>query len=250
NMFSIDPWHPPTMLPGDEQFSATRIFKEFENGKIAVKILSVCLLPLIYIPALLYRWSIKSTFWFYWPLLYIQSGRFKQVIDSATFHGLIQQHPMERLRLLLAVVTLAVLGVVSFSQHSFIDIQSTNPVMLFPYLLAIDIFAIKPWQWLQLATAILTFALWAKAWTISIAAQTAKDHGVDYDWSKVEWLRKLARVRNLTTWFYLAIGLVFLVLYLGAYQELPVSWVQWLSDFFDTPLPVNVDLPNSGAQSL
>lgn len=159
----------------------------------------------------------------------------------ATFNRQMIKHPVEQLRLVLAVLTFAIIGLVAFSNKTFLDIQSTNPVMVFPYLIAIDIFAIKPWQWLQLATALSTIIIWFKAWSVAIASRAAKEHEANFDWSKVELIRKLSRLRNLTTWLYLFIGFVFTLLYWPEiYNYLPDSWETWLAEFFETDLPIHL----------
>lgn len=244
NMFFIDPFHPVYLIPGDDKFEARNYVRDLYKKETFDGWIALFYYFFIYVPAFIYRWSIKSTFWFYWPVLYIQSGQLKQTREKDTFNRTITSHPLEKLRLFLAFATLATSVYFSFSKPTFLDIHSTNPAMIFPYLLAIDITAIKPWQWLQIATAILTIVLWSKAWTIALEEQTARDHKVEYDWSKIEVIRQLFRLRNLTTWSYLFVGLVFSVLYFGGYKELPDSWIMWLSNFFDTQFGSKPELAN------
>ena len=70
-------------------------------------------------------------------------------------------------------------------------------------------YAVKPWQWLLLATALQTLVFWFKAWTVSIQLESAEKHGRKYDWRPIGFMQTLFRSRNLTTCAYLAIGLVF-----------------------------------------
>lgn len=223
NMFAIDPWHPPSLLPGVDSLSGSEILKDL-SGDWGAKFITAVFLPFIYIPALLYRWSIKSTFCFYWPILYVQTRRFKSVEDKHVFYQTLMEHPTEKLRLGLAIVTLLVLIYSTLSGLHFLDISSTNPVMIFPYLLAIDLHMIKPWQWFQLATAVLTMALWSKAWTVHIQRKVTLEYEKEFDWKPIPFMEWLSRLRNLTTWTHLFMGLVFIALYLpDTYSYLPDS---------------------------
>jgi hypothetical protein len=141
----------------------------------------------------------------------------------------------------MALITLALLAYTTFSDSIFAHIHSTNPALIFPYLLAIDVFAIKPWQWFQLATAILTLILWLKACTVSLQINAAEKFANEYQYKPVGLMQILFRLRNLTTWCYLAIGLVFTLLYWpDIYHYLPEHWVTWLAAFFDSELPIRL----------
>lgn len=239
NMYFVDPFHPPSMLPYNE-FLSIEFIKSRTFDDPVMRYMYMIFVPLVYAPAMLYRWSIKSTFWFYWPIMYVSNIRIEQIVDSATFNNTIIEHPMEKFRLVLAMTTVAIVLAIAFSGKQIVDINSTDPAMLFPYLLAIDIYSIKPWQWLQLATAAITIVLWSKAWSISIAAKTAESLDIEFSWRQVRFLQTMARIRNLTTFAYLVIGLVFTALYLDIYDDLPKSLVNWLESIFETSLPIRL----------
>ncbi|WDE09108.1 hypothetical protein SG34_030530 [Thalassomonas viridans] len=239
NLFIIDPWHPPVLIPGIKKLSGQELLNNYQFGGVADRVSVVGMLFFIYLPILLYRWSIKSTFWFYWPLLYIQSGQLNKDIEKHYFVNYLKKHPLEQLRLLLALITLVLMFYTSVSKGDFIDIRSTNPGILFPYLLSIDLLAIKPWQWFQLTTALLTIFLWLKVWTVSIELDSAEKYGQKYRWNQVKFIRVVYRLRNITTVSYLIIGAVFTLLFWPEiYHYLPDSWETVLAEFFGTPLPI------------
>lgn len=141
----------------------------------------------------------------------------------------------------LAVVTIAVLLTISFTEVTLLAIHQSHPAFLFPYLLAIDIHAIKPWQWFQLATALITLTLWSMAYTQKIKFEASTALGEDFQWQALKPMQSMSRLRNLTTGINLLIAAVFTLLYWPeVYQYLPGYALDWLADFFDTRLPIRL----------
>ena len=85
-VWAHDFWRPPELLPGIEQhpelkylgiWSLLSLYKS-KSGMARVRFvfLGAFSLPIFFLPAWLYRLSLKSTCWFWWPLVFSQtSGR-------------------------------------------------------------------------------------------------------------------------------------------------------------------------------
>jgi hypothetical protein len=105
-LFVIDIRHSPELMPGisttvsgDAPYTSHYIFRLFqEETTWLLKVSAILVFLIFFIPAYLYRLSIKSTCWVYLPLVYVVSDRnFVYQIESRKEWG----------RRLLAVVTLA-----------------------------------------------------------------------------------------------------------------------------------------------
>ena len=67
---------PPELLPGINQLEkfknirTNNLFSDRTGMDRSDWLLRILITPFLYFPALLYRLSLKSTFWFYWPLIF------------------------------------------------------------------------------------------------------------------------------------------------------------------------------------
>lgn len=242
NMWAIDVFYHPSLIPGYDDLTASAMLKEkVINNNDAFRLFQYSIIPFIYIPAFVYRLSIKSTFWFYWPVAYIRYGLVKHEVDRHVMLKQLVWHPAEWLRLGLGVLT--VLSIVYFatSGFAFNQVQDTSPTMMFAYIFAVDIGAIKPWQWLQLCTVGLTLFLWGRAITLLMTQKTFKEHGEVYGWRGFKLFNMLFRLRNLTTVLYLLMAVAFLALYLPeTYEILPDTVTQKIGDFFGMAVPIRL----------
>jgi hypothetical protein len=75
----IDFVHPPELIPGlddlTEKLSFFSILKELHSSDVLDRTIDFSVVSILFLPAILYRWSLKSTAWLYLPLLYIYRGR-------------------------------------------------------------------------------------------------------------------------------------------------------------------------------
>lgn len=126
------------------------------------------LLVIFYTPALLWRWSIKSTAWFYLPLLWV--GRGWQNIHGhalkvwATAYA--STH-LNRLGVVLSAFGLAASGFALFMPLEFLKLsarleQAGAPMSPIGYLLVLDWAELlhQPWKWFFLLGWLLTLALY------------------------------------------------------------------------------------------
>jgi hypothetical protein len=75
----IDSFYPPELIPGleklSDEFSFQSILTSLRSDRVLVRVVGLIFTITLFFPAMLYRWSLKSTAWLYLPLLYIYRGR-------------------------------------------------------------------------------------------------------------------------------------------------------------------------------
>lgn len=71
-LLAVDFLHPPELLPGagqiDRGFTVAGLLVELKSENTEGRLFRSMVVPLWYIPALLWRWSLKATLWLWWPL--------------------------------------------------------------------------------------------------------------------------------------------------------------------------------------
>ncbi|MEO5352804.1 MAG: hypothetical protein H7835_06280 [Magnetococcus sp. XQGC-1] len=109
-LWVVDSHHPPELVPGlaawTRAFSLTEIRSILRSRGILRKLFGLLAFVCFFLPAIFYRWSLKSTLWFYWPLLYLERvfvGR--DPMGAAQWVALLQSGRWERLRLWLSLLT-------------------------------------------------------------------------------------------------------------------------------------------------
>lgn len=82
-IWCIDISHTPELLPNIDKVNIKltlhnilRRISDAETG-IVEKLVLLVLIPIIYIPAVMWRWSLKSTLWLWWPLTLLLRQPFK-----------------------------------------------------------------------------------------------------------------------------------------------------------------------------
>ncbi|MBF0098170.1 MAG: hypothetical protein HQM04_04040 [Magnetococcales bacterium] len=77
-LWVLDLRHPPELVPDLQLWTKAFSVVEIQNILLAPgllkKLFGLLAFACFFLPAMLYRWSIKSTLWLYWPLLWLESG--------------------------------------------------------------------------------------------------------------------------------------------------------------------------------
>jgi hypothetical protein len=77
-LWVLDLRHPPELVPDlqlwTKAFSMLEIQSILRSPGLMKKLFGLLAFACFFLPAMLYRWSIKSTLWLYWPLLWLESG--------------------------------------------------------------------------------------------------------------------------------------------------------------------------------
>ncbi|MBF0161018.1 MAG: hypothetical protein HQL88_01895 [Magnetococcales bacterium] len=73
----LDSGYPPELVPGlsfwTPAFSLKEIQAIFHSHGLLRKLFGLLAFLCFFLPAILYRWSLKSTVWLYWPLLFLEA---------------------------------------------------------------------------------------------------------------------------------------------------------------------------------
>lgn len=179
-------WHsdlrdPPELVPGHDDTSFRVLVEEFKEGGQGFNdyLLYFLIFFIFYLPVLLWRWSIKSTAWFYLPLLWV--GRGWQNIHGEELLIWAKGYSRKWLNItgvLLAAVLLFGSLVALIVPVDFFDLQKTLrdagaplPVIGWAFVLDWQSLATQPWQWFYLPSWVLTLTLFF----------LVDDHGTDIE---------------------------------------------------------------------
>jgi hypothetical protein len=158
----------PELVPGLErgQTSITlehlldRFQSERRSKDIARKIVAYVFYPLTipfwFIPGWLYRLTIKSTAWFWWPRAFLGDD-LQQAKQPDEFRRKHWESLQAKSSVALSIVTISVFLFVNFLSTG-IFLQENPLVTVLGYFLLIDWSLVLPWQWLTVTVASL--AIW------------------------------------------------------------------------------------------
>ena len=240
-LWVIDAKHSPELLPGPGSL-ASAVSPQNIRGLIHARgmlkrFFGIVLFSSFLLPALLYRWGIKSTFWFYWPLLYLHSKPQQQDAETSKICLLnLYKGSMERSRQWLALILLLCMSATTYFMDIKVFIQShvaTVPARL--YLETFDLSLWAPWQWCSVTTILLTVLIYAYGYAVfTIQNQWMKKKDALHDTAYHSWgLFCLMRMRNISTiaFLFLTGGYTGLVLQNISLQQLP-DWLAILKEIY------------------
>ena len=164
----IDSVSMPELLPGYRGQDPLRVQYYWKRLKDDISVVKRCeqvvALLILFVPAWLYRFSVKSTCWLYGALIYVVVPRkgSKTNTDYARYLAdQISVRTFEKFSRLMAAVTLVVVILAKVPQIvSTIANAPVTVVSVCEYIFVLDIDDIKPWQWFNIASAIFTMVLW------------------------------------------------------------------------------------------
>ncbi|MEQ1718440.1 MAG: toll/interleukin-1 receptor domain-containing protein [Hyphomicrobium sp.] len=233
-VFSTSPLQSPELVPGlvstNSEFRFDTFFKSVNTGNLAVRF-ALALVLVVYFPAWLYRVSIKSTAWFWWPLAYISSGP-REARDPEHMRRLIMESPFRKLGRWGAFFFLSVFAVVNAwdlwqaqgvagnGAHAVVPTQTLVIGFLLTRLTDV------PWQATGIFSALiaLLIGMWTRHAAISLQrAQELKDPVALARASRpFVWIENLARVGFVCTALFW-LGLAF---HLALYANSRKCWIE------------------------
>ena len=195
--WATDFFHPPEVMPGIEtieddapeyllllrSYSFTKMWTPFyaalDNStrahwiatRILVASLAIFICFLWFLPAFLFRLSVKSTSLVYWPLIYVVNKPFSDLSPRETIADL-TKGKIDFIRRIVAVLILFLHGIsIAMLMSSIVVLnwlyQSGGPVVkvLFDIFLPTDglHFTMKLWHVAQIANALIVIGLWLYA---------------------------------------------------------------------------------------
>lgn len=207
----------------------------FFNTGMDEKILGAILIPIVFLPSLLYRYSIKSTCWLYLPLIYVAHlpGRLRDAEGRLIWVRALPAKFIEATRFGLAVLTL---GIAFFALIDAAALRALltaagareTPVTIFSLLVVLDFGDIRPWQYFTLPSAALTILLFLLL--DSIRKEEAAGATIDALGWKIGTALFADRVRSLLVYSWLALALYYFAEYAYRGCLLPdwmASWLEW-----------------------
>ena len=113
-------------------------------------------MPMWFLPGWLYRLTLKSTAWFWWPLAFL-GDELRQAKDPTLFRRQTVRSLWGMTSIALSFITIVTFVVANFVLNG--AIFRANPLLtMFGYVFVVD-WAVAPWQLLALASALLSVAM-------------------------------------------------------------------------------------------
>jgi hypothetical protein len=235
-LFVIDYGHPPEVIPGyikSDLIQVSFLWDAIKRSKRPSEFILYCLAyVLIFGPALFYRFTIKSTFWFYLPLVYVmRPSRFAE--NPALFVDLVWSRWLEWVRFFWAAVVLIIF---SSNQIWVAHLRGDLPpaaVSMLEYVFVFDLSLIRPWQWFNLISSSITIAIFAVVETLRTVLKHAEQHTYlqTFIIHRVYLLDRAKRTRSLSTYIFLSIAFAHVLLW-TAPQHLPPYVITLLQQAF------------------
>jgi hypothetical protein len=193
-------------------------------------ILGIPFAIVFYAPTLLWRWAIKSTAWFYLPLLWVGRGwqnlRGRVLTEWAMAYAttVINWVGVGIALACLAGSTLALLMPEEFLRLSAHLEAAGAPMSPLGYLMVLDLSALatQPWQWFYLPSWLLTVAMFfvldSHAKHVKVGADAGALHGTFRFWM---WV---GNIRVVLTNVGLAVALVYFLRAVNAWEQVRGLW--------------------------
>ncbi len=226
------PFQQPELLPGlpaDHSFQfrsyLSQAFKNLKNPEPSDKMLSLAMYafaPLLFLPALAYRFILKSTLWFWW-ILFIVGG-------APRLDGGIEGLRADAYRKASAWVGLAttIFASVGFGFGRLLKPYAENLASYAPLPGAVALLVLVDWktvpvvQWVTLASALTTFAV--VIWTRDLYVDSANPLRAARVAAQLPWLGHLVKWKTGIGAAAIALLMLYFALYANAVHHwLPVS---------------------------
>ena len=210
SLFMTDMTIYPELIPGIEETS-------IENLKFSCfwKMKNILLLPMFMFP-IIYRISIKSTIWFYLPLLYIvKKPNLNNSAEIGKFLSELYQTVWAKVRVFLALGTIIAFILTYFKYYAFSEV-SNIPFIAVVSMLYLDFSSIEIWKIFQLLVAILTISLFLYANAVRVPS-VANNIPIQKDY-KIMSIYYLNSIRNWISFLYLISTFIFLIYYFKIWE--------------------------------
>jgi hypothetical protein len=173
---------------------------------------------ILYCFALFYRFSIKSTFWFYIPLLFLVKT--PSIIEDNSqkvgeFLSSLYETYLAKLRFLLALI---VLGLFLLTYFNFLEFNELNTSFKsFLFLFYVDFSSLEIWKILQILIAVLTIIIFL--WADSVRRPKVSNKILlekDLNFLSIFYLNIL---RNWISFFYFTSAFIYLSFYYNFWEN-------------------------------
>jgi len=170
----------PGLVPSESLFTPKTVWERFRRrvtrvGHQPMEYVLVTLMMLIwFFPAWLYRVTLKSTAWFWWPLAFL-GGDVRQAKHPELFREKLTDTLWARTSLTLAVLTVAIFIASNFLLNGVIFHE--NPFLsVLGFVFVVD-WSLRPWQVLAVTTALISIGI--LFWIDNVARdyRFAREHG-------------------------------------------------------------------------
>ena len=173
SMLVSDVWHPPELIPGDPKFVyGDEISLSLKKANGSRKDFGDLFLGFIgsiifFVPAMLWRWAIKSTAWFYIPLLWVRRGWLSHEGDDLRIWAQsYSRMAINWLWLIFGGFSFAALAIGLFSFEKWLALKSTTaeagaPMGVIGFLASLDWAELltQPWLWAYIPSYALTIVI-------------------------------------------------------------------------------------------
>ncbi|MEO5333264.1 MAG: hypothetical protein H7839_14710 [Magnetococcus sp. YQC-5] len=182
NLFIINTKHPPELVPGLKLLTDDLSFYYFVNkinkgDTFLDRFVTFIISTIFFLPAMLYRWSLKSTCWLYFPLIYIISTpkwfTTDDQFEPALLVKLLNSSREENIKRFMVVPAIIISA---YSTHLINQLACIKADFLitnkFIYLWNFNWNALTPWLGCSLINALITYKIYTfsdkanKAWTL------------------------------------------------------------------------------------
>ena len=203
-VWQSDFYDPPELLPGHKETGFQNLRSEFisttpEDQPVLVPFYAIAAIAIVfYFPALLWRGSIKSTAWFYLPLLWVGRGWQNIHGDDLLIWAKGYSHKWLNITgVILAALLLIISLVALFVPSDYFDLKKTlsdtgAPLPAIGWAVVLDwkSLATQPWQWFYLPSWVLTLILFF----------LIDDHGIDIE----KGAKERPRLPKLRRWMWVS----------------------------------------------
>ena len=237
NNFVTDFNQVPELIKGIEQekslnnYQISSIFKQLLKSSLFDKIFIFLIFLIMYSVTFFYRLSIKSTFWFYIPLLFvIKKPNLETSKQIGKFLSELYETTWVKVRGFLALLTLGAFFLTHFNYFSFESINSPFASIL--SLIYLDFSSLEMWKIFQLLVAIITIGLFFYANAIRVP-NISNNIPLQKD-IHIKVIYYLNSIRNWFSLFYLLSAFIFLAVHLKIWEYKYTP--DFLNSFFTTLL--------------
>ncbi|MCW9034929.1 MAG: hypothetical protein OQJ97_11980 [Rhodospirillales bacterium] len=242
--FKTDALTPPELIPGlpeNHDFHFKSILSELKKDDIDERVIGILSIFFLIIPSLFYRYYLKTTAWFYLPLIWlshIPSKLKDEKTEKIIFKESLGYSLLEIILFFISCGSLIFFLWSVFDLQAFfdaLDFAATNNLPKNPVLIlaAIDYTKLNAWYWIPAFASAFGVTVFFIA---NILRAHAKGHP---DYQPEQWqlwsLLKLNGIKNFLSLVWVAIGVYTLTLYLYINCQLPEVINPWLSMLFGQP---------------
>jgi len=231
-MMKTDLTTEPELLPGlpeDHSFSFRSVVSEFAESRQDILTKYINLLPLgVFVPSVFYRLILKSSFWFYAPLMWVASpprGLERELDGTFRWDPSLARTPVDIVAALVALVGAFFLFFRVWDNSAYQAASAWAKDNDFPAYWPLLAAGINPkgldvWYLLPSVGAILSLTVFVWAMQISTLAKLAGRFPGQFSlWC----LYKLNAAKNIASVLTVALGIVFLLIYYSVNCRFPTS---------------------------